>query len=116
MDYFAHALIDACQEAVAARTVDGDADEAAQKWLTNLENAGHAVLPEGADLSTFEVQRTECDRMVVTLGIGERSDSDISWKTIPKHTDIYITTWDVTLAKLEGLVDPALHASEGSPR
>ena len=106
VDYFAHDLIDACQDAVAARTVDGDTDQAAQDWLANLENSGYAVLPEGVDLSKFEAQRTECDRMVVTVAAGQRGDSDISWETSPKHTDICITTWDVTLAKLESLIVP----------
>jgi len=103
VDYFGHDLIDACQEAVAARTVDGGADQATQDWLANLENYGHAVLPEGVDLSKFEAQRTECDRMVVNVAAGQRGDSDINWETSPKHTDIYINTWDVTLAKLESL-------------
>ena len=115
VDYFAHDLIDACWEAVAARTMDGDANQAAQDWVANLEHSGHAVLPEGVDLSQFEVQRTECDRMVVAIGAGKCSDRDVSRKTIPKHTDIYITTWDVTLAKLGSLVIPASPASEGSP-
>ncbi len=110
VDYFAHDLIDACQDAVATGTIDGDADQVAQDWLANLENSGHAVLPEGVDLSKFETQRTECDRMVVTVATGQRGDSDISWETSPKHTDIYITTWDVTLAKLESLIVPASSA------
>lgn len=110
-EYFPYALIDACQEAVATRTVDGDADQAAQNWLGDLESSGHALLPEGVVMSKVDAQRTECDRMVVTVVAGQRGETDISWEASPKHTDIYITTWDVTLATLESLVAPASPAS-----
>ena len=103
-DFYGSALADACQEAIAANTANGDADQAATDWLTDLESCGYAVVPQGVDLDKVEPQRTECDRMIVSAAIGDRDDGEICWKSIPKHTDIHVTTWELPLSALNRLL------------
>ena len=93
-------LLDACQEAVAARGADGD--QAAQDWLTGLEQNGHALMPPAADLAACQPQRTECDQMVVRRSPPSCDPRyEIAWTVIPKHTDVYVTTRDLPLEALE---------------
>jgi hypothetical protein len=97
-------LVDACQDAVAAgRGAEGD--EAARQWVAGLERDGHALLPPAVDLATFRARRTECDQMVVRCSPLFRDPRyEIAWTSSPKHTDVYVTTRDLPLAKLEGYV------------
>jgi hypothetical protein len=97
-EFFDYSLVSACEAAF------GDSKEA-KDWSDGFERDGHAVLPPTADLAAVEPHRTECDQMIVRCVPGSRrTDIEVAWLTIPKHTDIYITTRDVTLATLETLV------------
>ena len=97
-EFFDYALISACEAAFE------DVDEA-KDWSGGFERDGHAVLPLTAALATLEPHRTECDQMILRCVPGSRrTDIEVAWLTIPKHSDIYITTRDVSLATLETLV------------
>ena len=52
-EFYGCELVEACQEAVGA-------DQAAQDWLTGLEQNGHALMPPTVNLATCEIQRIEC--------------------------------------------------------
>ncbi len=101
-EFYSTALADACQEAVAAATGGEEANDAATVWLNELESQGYAVVPQRIDLGKFEAQRTECDRMTVSVPIGKK-DCDVSWCAYPKHTDVRVTTWDMPLSAMETL-------------
>ena len=114
-DFYGSALADACQAAVAAHTVSGDANQAAADWLTDLETDGYAAVPQGVDLDKFDAQRTECDRIIVSSAVGDRDDCEICWKSMPKHADLYVTTWELPLSAMEKLVASAPAARENPP-
>ena len=104
-DFYDSELLDACQDAIAD-------EQAAQEWLTGLEQNGHALVPSTADLAASEPQRTECDQMIVRCSPSSvNPDYEIAWTTIPKHSDVYVTTRDLPLAALEGYVrdEPSKH-------
>jgi len=89
-------LVDACQEAAAT-------DEAAQDWLSGLNQVGYALVPPAADLAKCEPQRTECEQVIVRCSPSSRNpEFEIAWTAIPKHSDTYVTTRDLPLAVLEG--------------
>jgi hypothetical protein len=95
-------LIEACQEAVA---VAGDGDQAAQDWLTGLEQNGHALMPAAVDLAACQSQRTELDQMIVRRSsLSDDAQYEIVWLASPKHSDAYVTTSDLPLVVLEGYV------------
>ena len=95
-------LLDTCQEAVAAAK-GADSDQAAQDWLTGLEQNGHALMPPATDLAACQPQRTECDQTIVRRCPSAHDPRyEIAWTASPKHTDVYVTTKDLTLAALEG--------------
>lgn len=97
-DYYDSSLPDSCQDAIAN-------EQAAQEWLTGLEQNGHALVPPAADLSGCEPQRTECDQALVRCSPSSQNpEFEIAWTTIPKHSDVYVTTRDLPLAALEGYV------------
>ncbi len=101
-EFYDDGLVDACQDAVAAGRGD-EGDEAARQWVAGLERDGHALLPPAADLAACQPQRTECDQMVVRCSPLSRDPRyEIAWTSSPKHTDVYVTTRDLPLAKLEG--------------
>ena len=57
------------------------------------------------DLEKFEPQRTECDQMVIRItSLGGKTEYEVSWHAIPKHTSLAITTPSVTLEQLETLL------------
>jgi hypothetical protein len=97
-------LVDACQEAVAAaRGADGN--QAAQDWLTRLEQDGHALVPPAANLAACQPQRTECAQMIVRASpSSDDPEYEIAWTAIPKHSDVHVTTSDLPLAALEDYV------------
>jgi hypothetical protein len=103
-NFYSSELADAYREAVAANAASTEADAAATDWLADMENRGYAVVPQGVNLGKFEAHRTECDRMIVSTAIGDRDDCEISWKSVPKHTDIYVTTWELPLSVIEELL------------
>jgi hypothetical protein len=97
-EFYDSDLVDACQAAFAD-------EKAAQEWLDGLEQEGHALLPADTDLAALQSQRTECDQMVVRCSPLSRDPHyEIAWTASPKHTDVYVTTRDLPLAKLEGYV------------
>ena len=88
-DFYSYGLVEACEAAGAAA------------WLTDLEQAGHGALPGAVDLGAHEIQRTECDQMIVrSMPTPEGPAFEVAWVTIPKHTDIYVTTEALTLEDL----------------
>jgi hypothetical protein len=96
-EFFDYDLIGACEAAF------GDPKEA-KDWSDGFERDGHAVLPPTADLAALEPHRTECDQMILRCVPGSRrTDIEIAWLAIPKHSDIYVTTRDVPLVTLETL-------------
>jgi len=97
-EFFDYALISTCE----ATFQDG---EKAKAWSDGFERDGRAVLPPRADITALEPQRTECDQMIIRcVPSSRRTDIEIAWLAIPKHSDVYITTRDVSLASLETLV------------
>ena len=97
-DFYDSALPDACQDAIAD-------EQAAQEWLTGLEQNGHALVPPAADLDSCEAKRTECDQLIVRASPSSQNpEYEIAWTTIPKHSDVYVTTRDLPLAAMEGYV------------
>lgn len=107
-EFYGGDLVDACQEAAAT-------DQAAQDWLTRLEQDGHALVPPAVDLAACESQWTEVDQMVVRR-CPPSSDPryEIAWTASPKHTDVYVTTRDLPLAALENYLgnDPRKSSNE----
>jgi hypothetical protein len=104
-DFYDHDLIEACQEAIAASGKDTDGDQAACDWLSGLEQDGHALLPSNVDLGAQEIQRTECDQFAIQSSpLSRNPQDDIVWTTIPKSTDIEVTTSNLPLVALEKYV------------
>lgn len=99
--FYDSALIVACQEAIGP-TERESASEAAQDWLDELETGGSAELPAGVDLDAVTPERTACHEMILRLdGPRERPLLVVAWSAIPKHTDVTVTTGDLSLPVLE---------------
>lgn len=103
-EFYDHEVVDACHEAVAVRESADDPDQAARDWLADLEQRGYAVMPDGFSWDAIEAQRTECIQMIVRNASSLRNELEIAWVTIPKHSDIYVTTWGLSLRVLEDLL------------
>lgn len=76
-----------------------------------VSDGGYALVAESpAEAGSERDARTECDTMQLRVEPGDRRDGDgIVWRAMPKHTDSYLTTSEVTrndlreiLAKLGG--------------
>jgi len=104
-EFYDRGLLEACEAAVAGAASKGDPGRAVRDWIADLEQQGHALLPGGVEPGVFTPQRTEADRMVVgcrpTLAPAE---FPITWTASPKHTDVCITTWDLTISVLEAYI------------
>ena len=101
-EFYGCALLEACQEAVAAAS---GSDEAANDWLTELEQREYAVVPDGVDFNAHETQRTECDQMVVRCNRCSDSPTfSVAWTASPKHADLEITTSELPLAAMDELL------------
>ncbi len=93
-NFYSYGLVETCEAAAEAA------------WLADLEQAGHGALPEAVDLGAHPIQRTECDQMIVRcIPNPERPAFEIAWVSIPKHTEIYVTTEAIALDDLESYVD-----------
>lgn len=94
-EFYDQHLVDACQEAILART-EGRLEAklaAASGWNAALERQGHALVPKGVDLRQHQAQRTECDQLVVRrLSSPSGAEYEIAWLAIPKHADVHVTT------------------------
>ncbi len=94
-----------CQEAAAAAARGLALEQTGRDWLNDFEQRGYAVVPAGIDFTAHEAQRTEVDQMIV-----RRSDSslqpefEIAWTASAKFTDVYVTTCELPLAAMEGLL------------
>ena len=99
--YYKYDLAETCAD-VAERT----GDLGLQGWFGKFEGEGLQPIPETIDLELFEPRRTECDQEIIRRGTLEDEEAEISWKAHPKHSDIRITTWPVTLQQLDTLVRP----------
>jgi len=100
-DFFDNDILDVCQDVIALRT----SDQAARDWLADLEGREYAVVPDGVDLNAHEPQRTECGQMIIRICPSSREpEFEIAWTTIPKHSDVYVTTCDLPLAAMEELL------------
>jgi hypothetical protein len=101
-EFYNHRLIEACEKAVAAAIEGADADQAVRDWLADLDCGEHAVLPSSVDLDALESERTECNQQVVRCSpAGRTLQFELAWTTIPKHSDVNVTTSDLTLTALE---------------
>jgi hypothetical protein len=102
--FYSGDLIETCQEAVAAAS-GTDGDQAAQDWLTKLEQNGHALIPPTIDLAACQPQRTELDQMIVRRSsLSDDTLYEVAWIATLKHSDVCVTTSDLPLAALEGYV------------
>ena len=100
-EFYDSKLMDACEEAVALR---GD-DQAASKWLNDFEETGFAAVPAGVDLGSLGPQRIELSQMIVRCSpSAQRPEYEICWTASPKHSDVYVTTRDLPLERLEELL------------
>ena len=75
----------------------------------SLTNEGYAPLPRHVQLDPHgdeepQPQRTECNQTIVRICSDEARTIEIAWTTIPKHSDVYVTTRDIPLETLEALV------------
>jgi hypothetical protein len=103
-DFYDRRLADACQDAIAAT----DGDQAACDWLDGLEQDGHAPLPATVDLGAHEIQRTECDQVVVRCSPSSHNPQfEIVWTTIPKHMDVDVSTRELPLAAMDSYFQQA---------
>lgn len=100
-EFYDSSLLEACENAVAGAKV-GDADQAAHEWQSGLEQDGHAGLPEGVNLAAHQPQRTEADQMVLHCRLySAKAEFEIAWTASPKHTDVYVTTSELTPSAME---------------
>jgi hypothetical protein len=110
-EFYDSNLIDACAEATAAH----GSEEAASKWLSNFEDAGYALVPIGVDLAAHESQRIELSQMIVRCSpSSHRPEFEVCWTASPKHSDVYVTTRDLPLKRLEELL-AAEHRPDSNP-
>ena len=104
-DFYDHNVLDACQDAAAAAVRGSDPDQTARDWLDDFERHEYAVVPEGVDFTAPEVQRTECDQVIVRCSpSSHRPEFKIVWITSPKHSDVYVTTSELPLTAMEELL------------
>ncbi|MGA2621464.1 MAG: hypothetical protein ABSF26_27895 [Thermoguttaceae bacterium] len=100
--FYNHCLIEACEKAITATATGADADQAVRDWVTDLDCGEHAVLPPGVDLEVLESERTECNQAVIRCSpAGHTLQFEVAWTTIPKHSDVNVTTSELTLTALE---------------
>ncbi len=103
-DFYDHNILDACQEAAAAAS-GPDPDQAARDWLDDFERREYAAVPAGIDFTVHEAQRTECDQVIIRCSpSSHRPEFEIAWTTIPRHSDVYVTTCDLPLTAMEELL------------
>jgi hypothetical protein len=103
LDYYDASLVEACQEAASPGEMEEGQADSAQMWCDRLEREGYATIPAGVELAARAPQRTECCQMIIRYA-GMKNDRPVftvAWTAIPKHTDIYVTTSNLTLAVLE---------------
>ena len=82
-------------------------EDRSEEFTGKYENAGFALLPEAVELNDHTPQPTECNQMILRID-QHPSDSpeiEVAWVTIPKHTDVHITTNSVPLRTLESLIE-----------
>ena len=105
---YSSALLDACEEVLAAAAEGANADQAAQDWTNSLEHNGHAILPAGVDLAAHTPERTECDQVIFRCSpSGHNPEIEVAWTASPKHSDVYVITADLRLTDLEGYLRQA---------
>ena len=110
-EFYDSKLIDACAEAAASR----GSEEAASKWLSDFEDAGYAIVPTGVDLAAHESQRIECSQVIIRCSPSSyRPEFEVCWTASPKHSDVYVTTRDLPLKRLEELL-AAEHRPDSNP-
>lgn len=60
-----------------------------EKQCADFEDEDFMVLPDDFEIpDDIEPARTECDRLVIT-------QDDFYWKAMPKHTDVYVETFNI---------------------
>ena len=94
VEFYSFDLIAACDDCEAG-------------WSGQFEKTGRAVLPVGMELAKFEPQRMECQQEIIrhvpaANNIVRLPENcfEIGSTAVPKPSDIYITTGDVTLPEL----------------
>jgi hypothetical protein len=110
-EFYNHRLLEACQEAVATSGGPGS-DQAVQDWMDHLEQGGHALVPPGVNVEALEPERTECNQIIIRCSpLGRNLEFEVAWITMPKHSDINVTTRDLPLSAM----DAYLRRSEETP-
>jgi len=103
-EFFDYNILDACHDAVAAAG-GSDPDQAACDWLDDFDQREYAVVPAGVDFKAHEAQRTECDQEIIRCSpSSHHPEFEVAWTTIPKHSDVYVTTCDLPLTAMEELL------------
>lgn len=84
-----------------------DCELLAPGWREAFDRDGFALLPPAVDLERYEPRRAECDQEVVRYvgsPAGNRPTVANSlafyWTAVPKHSDITVSTRDVSLPEL----------------
>jgi len=110
VEFYSFDLIAACDDCEAG-------------WSDQFEHDGRGVLPERVDVAKFEPQRIECPQEILCYvpaasNIVRLPEDcfEIRWMATPKHSDIYITTSDVTLPELWRYVAPEKKPASPSKR
>ena len=101
-DFYDHSILEACEEAAARGP---DPAQAACDWSTDFEQQEFAVVPVGVDLDAHEPQRTECEQMLIRRSPPcSRPKYEVCWTAIPKHSDVYVTTGNLSIADMDALL------------
>ncbi len=75
------------------------------EFSDNFHEQGWAPVPAGVDLSSFEPQRTELERVECGSNAGQ---PNVCWRCRPKHTQIEVETMSIGLHELQRLARVAL--------
>jgi len=103
-EFFDHAILDACQNAVAAAG-GADPEQAASDWLVDFELREYAVVPDGVDLDAHEGQTTEYAQMIVQCSrYPRRTEFSVFWTASPKYADLDVTTAELPLTVMDELL------------
>lgn len=75
------------------------------EFSDNFHEQGWAHVPAGVDVSSFEPQRTELERVECGSNAGQ---PNVCWRCRPKHTQIEIETMSIELRELQRLARVAV--------
>jgi hypothetical protein len=98
-EFYSNRLLGACEEAVA------------QDWLNHLEQDGYALVPPGVNVEALESERTECDQIIIRCSPSACNlEFEVAWTTMPKHSDVNVTTRDLPLSAIDAYLRSSTEA------